>query len=725
MHSVNHKTTQKARVELPETTLASASEDKENRVHSETSPARKRSRAKGSDNILQEHGKGKRKLSHIEEDVAPSEGVSTSTPPSTDDKGSDAIQRDDLDAQIDDEIDALLDNEIDDDEIEVIGDDDIIVSPDGIDEEDFVSEVKTEPTTLDPSTVADGKFAVILRKTISQLVEWAKEQDYSVMSPKDRAMTRGFWRLLCRVSVDFLVELILPAIPLQVQALFEKETWSLEDLLSLPSAGDDNRQGIYGNFVTGQIKNPSDIGCDAYVGSSKCLAQRVSRHLSIAQNHSLDSLPQNSKRSLHYRQICRDGAQSDFRLLVAFNQPVEEGYLHLVEGIFMVLLGTYRYQGYTHRYATRATYELTDRIRESLDLPLISWRGMNAAWPLYQGFYNRAARSPSECSNPDCDMMTFPRHLRPDDAPKSRRQHSNPEDPLGPYVCGCCGNYRYKHGVLPDREFLDKIAKRLKTRKAAGRDAKCECCERLESQARLRSNTIKKDHSPRTVGHLIHDLFPGKLLCQPCWEFVKDKQRMRTPEEVIIFLDTVYLIEARRAGEDIICDNCGEIEGSPACSGKKHLTNRETRKLLCYQCDFYYRKNQDHRPLTIAQAHVLRVKTLADRKAGNEIVCGNCEIAEGSLGTAKAFNVNKELVMILCSPCGLHWSTEGSHRDPADNRILIINARMKQDRINHNQINCDDCGAVEGSPSCKGNHVVNKTNLKVLCSNCKRTYWNK
>ncbi|KAF4239149.1 hypothetical protein CNMCM6805_006521 [Aspergillus fumigatiaffinis] len=420
MHSVNHKTTQKARVELPKTTLASASEDKENRVHSEPSPARKRSRAKGSDNILQEHGKGKRKLSHIEEDVAPSEGVSTSTPPSTDDKESDAIQRDDLDAQIDAEIDALIDNEIDDDEIEVIGDDDIIVSPDDIDEEDFVSEVKTEPTTLDPSTVADGKFAVILQKSISQLVEWAKEQDYSVMSPKDRAMspkdramTRGFWRLLCRVSVDFLVELILPAVPLQVQALFEKETWSLEDLLSLPSAGDDNRQGIYGNFVTGQIKNPSDIGCDAYVGSSKCLAQRVSKHLSIAQNHSLDSLPQNSKRSLHYRQICRDGAQSDFKLLVAFDQPVEEGYLHLVEGIFMVLLGTYR---------------------ESLDLPLISWRGMNAAWPLYQGFYNRAARSPSECSNPDCDMMTFPRHLRPDDAPKSRRQHSNPEDPLGPYT---------------------------------------------------------------------------------------------------------------------------------------------------------------------------------------------------------------------------------------------------------------------------------------------------
>ncbi|RHZ65940.1 uncharacterized protein CDV56_100497, partial [Aspergillus thermomutatus] len=81
-----------------------------------------------------EHGKGKRKLSHVEEDVAPSGGS-----PFNDDKTSDALQRDNLDAKIDAEIDALLDNEIDDDEIEVIGDDDIIASPDDIDEDDRTS----------------------------------------------------------------------------------------------------------------------------------------------------------------------------------------------------------------------------------------------------------------------------------------------------------------------------------------------------------------------------------------------------------------------------------------------------------------------------------------------------------------------------------------------------------------------------------------------------------
>ncbi|KAF7122108.1 hypothetical protein CNMCM5793_000063 [Aspergillus hiratsukae] len=143
-----------------------------------------------------------------------------------------------------------------------------------------------------------------------------------------------------RVSVDFLTELTLPGVHLQVQALFEKKTWSFEDFLSLSpppeprtrarsaiptlfarkepndvqmnfSATTPTYQGptaIYlpfsrligrppnppgerdvvltqlvminakvsmAIFVTGQTENPGDMGCDAYVGSSKCLAQRI------------------------------------------------------------------------------------------------------------------------------------------------------------------------------------------------------------------------------------------------------------------------------------------------------------------------------------------------------------------------------------------------------------------------------------------------------------------
>lgn len=44
--------------------------------------------------------------------------------------------------------------------------------------------------------------------------------------------------------MDFLLKLYLAAILLEVQLLFEKETWALEDSLSLPSVYDDMHSGI-------------------------------------------------------------------------------------------------------------------------------------------------------------------------------------------------------------------------------------------------------------------------------------------------------------------------------------------------------------------------------------------------------------------------------------------------------------------------------------------------
>jgi hypothetical protein len=60
----------------------------------------------------------------------------------------------------------------------------------------------------------------------------------------------GFWTLLVRVSVDFLLNLYLPAIPYKVQSLFEKKTYVLEDFMYLTSAEHDPRPGVYGNFPT-------------------------------------------------------------------------------------------------------------------------------------------------------------------------------------------------------------------------------------------------------------------------------------------------------------------------------------------------------------------------------------------------------------------------------------------------------------------------------------------
>lgn len=59
---------------------------------------------------------------------------------------------------------------------------------------------------------------------------------------------------------------------------------------------------------------------------------------------------------------------------------VESGYLLLLEGIFMILLGTYRHPGFVTQYSPEATYDLVGRVRNNLDIPAMQWRGMNAGW---------------------------------------------------------------------------------------------------------------------------------------------------------------------------------------------------------------------------------------------------------------------------------------------------------------------------------------------------------
>lgn len=237
-----------------------------------------------------------------------------------------------------------------------------------------------------------------------------------------------------RLSTEF----VPPLHSIEVQALFEKDLWSAEDFLQLPRVPKNKRQGIYANFATGSIAHQREVGCDAYVGSSCRLQKRIKDHLAMARNNSVESLPEKFCRSFYYKQICRDLVTPEFRLLAALESPIEGGYLLLLEGIFMILLDTYKYPSYITTYAPQATYDLTKSIREHLNLPRIDWRGMNAAWPLRQGFCNRIARSESACLNPACDRMTYPFNKRPEDYPLYRRVAAVLGNPLGGYLHYMC-----------------------------------------------------------------------------------------------------------------------------------------------------------------------------------------------------------------------------------------------------------------------------------------------
>lgn len=98
------------------------------------------------------------------------------------------------------------------------------------------------------------------------------------MTLRDKPITRGFWTLIRHISVDFIIGLWAPAIHPTVQALFEKGTFSEEDLRKLPSASDEHRPGIYLGFILDEIHSDGTVTLALYIGSAICCKIRVYKH---------------------------------------------------------------------------------------------------------------------------------------------------------------------------------------------------------------------------------------------------------------------------------------------------------------------------------------------------------------------------------------------------------------------------------------------------------------
>jgi hypothetical protein len=102
-------------------------------------------------------------------------------------------------------------------------------------------------------------------------------------------MTMSVWAVLRKVGVDFLLGMYLAGIPTQVQELFLKEEWTLEDLLALPEveAADAQDQGLYGDFPAGNLKHRNEIGCECYVGLSSALQMPSASYTLVSKSTEL------------------------------------------------------------------------------------------------------------------------------------------------------------------------------------------------------------------------------------------------------------------------------------------------------------------------------------------------------------------------------------------------------------------------------------------------------
>ncbi|KAH8705936.1 hypothetical protein BGW36DRAFT_19979 [Talaromyces proteolyticus] len=489
----------------------------------------------------------------------------------------------------------------------------------------------------DDSGVLEGQkgdsFATLLRSIITALVLWTNQHDVSKIVGRMRPITLGFWSLLTRVDIDLLMALYLPAIPRQVMRLFEKSSWSLDDLMSLPSVRGISKYGVYGNFPTGNlsVRTDSSPGCECYIGSTQCLDTRADQHQRLAKKE-VNDLPKSHKRSLHYNQICREGVKSHFRALAVFEQPVAKGYLNLLEGIFMILFQTYRYRRY-HEHAPKASFDLFDEISGVVKIPssACTWRGLNGAWPLRQGFFHPSWKKSLSCHNAACSRMTIP----------GRRYLFAPFDPLGPYICPLCYMYRRRYGNFPSSSFTESVNERIERtnkvrerRKAAGGDLACSCCSRVESQFPRNARGGTKIRL-----HRIHPKFPDMNLCRYCYMFVDEHNRLRSSEEIEQYSRIFDLIVARLGEGKVVCENCSAVDGHPTCRGQ-HRSNAETGLVLCTPCEEYQCHHHKLRDPFCQRRLEVVYEADQTRKRGEPVLCAFCHRPETAGGYK--FSVSKK-----------------------------------------------------------------------------------
>lgn len=191
--------------------------------------------------------------------------------------------------------------------------------------------------------------------------------------------------------------------------------------------------GIYVFIVVEDETIDGDLIIAIYVGSSIKIQVRI-------RTHKEPKAWLRYRGSLLYRKL-RQRKTAYTRVLAAFDTPIERRYLNLLEGLFIIMLGTLDKSMFSNLYVRPSAWSLVEDIRERIGIP---WgrdtSGLNMAFPLVQGFFNTGANEMSPCAH--CGMMTGSR--------KDRRMIEGTEEALHIQFTRFCefsgnplGRYRY------------------------------------------------------------------------------------------------------------------------------------------------------------------------------------------------------------------------------------------------------------------------------------------
>lgn len=253
----------------------------------------------------------------------------------------------------------------------------------------------------------------------------------------------------------------------------------------------------------------------AYVGAAtSTFSKRIGGHKRVIEKFLKGRPLSDKEKSLClYKHFCHHDIPHDssYKLLAVFDEFVEQKYVYLFEGIFMVLLRTF-YLRFTGKMTTQSSFDLFNEVCESTGVNRRIF-GLNEAWCLRQPCPHPAFSKPSPRRAPGCGDMTYPNGMSDKKGQKDRRPFVAGKPEMG-FICDACASFKRRTGKLPDAKILERRAI-LRDERDGLSDPVCNDCGRYRSEIRSQRFYF----SP-------HD--NGKRYCHDCWVWNNTHTNERT-----------------------------------------------------------------------------------------------------------------------------------------------------------------------------------------------------
>jgi len=274
-------------------------------------------------------------------------------------------------------------------------------------------------------------------------------------------ITLAWWYFITRVSVEYLMQGYLEAVPLHIQTILGQQNFDLDDLLRLRGNWKDCSLGVYLNILT----KAGQVWYRLYVGSATATSKKTTGFWSRIRTHynwtkiRMDPAKREKVRKTngaHGRAVLDPEVQIQFVKLAIFSTNTPKIYILFFETLMMIFLQVFKSRKVS-THVPAICYDWAEQCQPKDVLNIDSSIGLNNAWTLKQPAGRKAVKG-TICSH--CrGQKNETRHGK-----KLGWHHRDPTKPYRDMLCYSCYKTRRKFGQLPPLAKVDGVIRRMPLR---------------------------------------------------------------------------------------------------------------------------------------------------------------------------------------------------------------------------------------------------------------------